>query len=695
MINENSKKFLRLRWFHWLVIFMSLIITVFSWDYSRKQNHEKSKLRFDFQARQMITLIQERMLHYEDALRSGVALFHSHNNEVDNETWKSFTNTLKLDLRYRGVSGIGVIYNVAESNYSKFLEEQKRNRPYFNIHPEHNEKEYWPITYIEPEELNSRALGLDMAFERNRFLASKKSRDTGETQITGPIVLVQDAKKTPGFLQFVPIYTKKEISTIEDRRKYFIGHVYAPFIVERLIDGALNIANRKLLFSAYDKDDVLIDELSNENKDFDPDPLFSKVEDIEIYGRVWRFKINTGLEFKSSLESNEPTVILIGGLIIDSMLFLLFIFMSKANRLAVNKSKIIKEKLSLQDEYYRFIIESSPFGIITVNESGCIEEVNKRACVLFGYKQSELLEQPIELLVPKDIRTHHEKLRQEALSDDSPLLMANRGVEAISKRGLIFPVEVGLASVVIGGSKKTIASVVDMTSHVKIVDDLKRSNKELDDFAYVASHDLKSPLRGMIQLSNWITEDLNDRKLDDAKDNLLLLKSRAIRLEKLLDDLLSYSRVGRELGDVDTVDARDFINNIFDILDPPGGIKLQIETNTLNIESTIIPLEIICRNLLGNSIKHNDKDNGCIRVSIKEMSGSYRFIFTDDGPGIPPKFHGQVFELFKTLKPRDEVEGSGMGLSIIKKILGYYGQEISLTSDGTNGATFTFNWPKH
>jgi signal transduction histidine kinase len=224
--------------------------------------------------------------------------------------------------------------------------------------------------------------------------------------------------------------------------------------------------------------------------------------------------------------------------------------------------------------------------------------------------------------------------------------------------------------------------------------ELARSNKDLNDFAYVASHDLKAPLRGIMQLSAWIEEDIVDYANDETKSNLKLLMNRTSRLEKLLEDLLDYSRVGRKIGDTETVDTKELMLNVFELLSPPDSTTLTVQEVMPVINTRIVPFETIIRNLIGNAIKHNNKVDSVITISAQEHAKHYEFTVQDNGPGIPAQYHEQIFELFKTLQPRDEVEGSGMGLSIIKKLLDYQDSSIIVKSDGENGTCFTFTWPK-
>jgi signal transduction histidine kinase len=228
----------------------------------------------------------------------------------------------------------------------------------------------------------------------------------------------------------------------------------------------------------------------------------------------------------------------------------------------------------------------------------------------------------------------------------------------------------------------------------KYTSELERSNRELNDFAYVTSHDLKAPLRGIMQLTNWIEEDLADKLDGSTRDYFHLLKNRVARLEKLLDDLLAYSRVGRKHGDIRQVDIKALVEELIVLLNPRPGISVVCETGLPVFNTLAVPLEQVLRNLIDNAIKHHDKPEGVITVSARGRGGEVEFTVADDGPGIAPEHQERVFGIFQTLKPRDEVEGSGMGLAIVKKLVENYRGKIWLESDGKLGTSISFTWPK-
>ncbi len=226
--------------------------------------------------------------------------------------------------------------------------------------------------------------------------------------------------------------------------------------------------------------------------------------------------------------------------------------------------------------------------------------------------------------------------------------------------------------------------------------ELQRSNKDLEQFAYVASHDLKSPLRAIEVIIEWLRDDLEDFQEGDVHENLDLLSQRTGRLSRLLDDLLAYSRAGRKVGDVRTFETREFVEDIATLIGPPEGMRIIADESLPVMTAHHAPLETVLRNLLSNAIKHHPApETGTIRVYAQEDEHSVTFSVEDDGIGIPDEYADKVFKMFQTLKPRDETEGSGMGLAIVQRIVEWQGGRVWFTPgpDG-KGTTFKFVWNK-
>jgi PAS domain S-box-containing protein len=224
--------------------------------------------------------------------------------------------------------------------------------------------------------------------------------------------------------------------------------------------------------------------------------------------------------------------------------------------------------------------------------------------------------------------------------------------------------------------------------------DLAASRADLEQFAYIASHDLRAPLRAINNLVQWIEEDLEPHLEGDTHKNINLLKGRVKRMEKMIDDILEYARAGRLGVDLERVDTAEVLREIVDLLNPPEGFKVIISPRMPVFRTAKIPFQQVFSNLIDNAIKHHHSPRGRVVVSVIETRSFHEFTVSDDGPGIPEKHHAEIFRMFKTLKSRDQVEGTGVGLALVDKILERLGGEIRLLSSPGHGCTFRVRWPK-
>jgi PAS domain S-box-containing protein len=247
-----------------------------------------------------------------------------------------------------------------------------------------------------------------------------------------------------------------------------------------------------------------------------------------------------------------------------------------------------------------------------------------------------------------------------------------------------------------GGEVLGILSLaMDITQRRAIQDELARSNQDLEQFAYVASHDLKAPLRAIEILVDWLREDLAGYAGGEVQQNLGLLGQRTARLHRLLDDLLAYSRAGRKPGEITDVNSKLLVEDLFVLLSPPETMRLKADDSLPVIYAHQAPLEQVLRNLINNAIKHHPTRQGSVTVYAQDKGDEVLFAVEDDGAGIPVEFTEKVFQMFQTLKPRDEIEGSGMGLAIVKRIVEWQGGRIWFHGGpGGAGTVFKFAWKK-
>jgi signal transduction histidine kinase len=205
---------------------------------------------------------------------------------------------------------------------------------------------------------------------------------------------------------------------------------------------------------------------------------------------------------------------------------------------------------------------------------------------------------------------------------------------------------------------------------------------------------LKAPLRGIKTLVEWITTDYADKLDDNGKEQMNLLKKRANRMHNLIDGILQYSRIGRIEEEKIMVNLNELVMEVIDMLAPPENISITVENDLPTIECGHTRIMQVFQNLLSNAVKYMDKPQGQIKVGCVQENGFWKFYVADNGPGIEEKHFEKIFQLFQTLKPRDESESTGIGLTIVKKIIEMYGGKTWIQSKMGEGSTFFFTLPR-
>ena len=220
--------------------------------------------------------------------------------------------------------------------------------------------------------------------------------------------------------------------------------------------------------------------------------------------------------------------------------------------------------------------------------------------------------------------------------------------------------------------------------------------RELDQFAYVASHDLKSPLRGIANLAQWIQDDTGEQLGAESTEHMRLLQGRVHRMEALIDGILTYSRAGRVLNSPERVDTGALVREVIELLAPPVEVTIEVPSQMPAVNAERVPLQQVFLNLVGNAVKHSrvERSDVIVHIDWRDLGEAFEFSVGDNGPGIDPQYHERIWGIFQTLAPRDKVEGTGIGLSVVRKIVETRGGSTSVESSPNKGATFRFSWPK-
>ena len=238
------------------------------------------------------------------------------------------------------------------------------------------------------------------------------------------------------------------------------------------------------------------------------------------------------------------------------------------------------------------------------------------------------------------------------------------------------------------------ASILDITERQRTERHLREVNAQLEEFTYVASHDLRSPIRGISNLIEFIREDFEEGQLDATMKNIERMEKRVHSVEKLIDDLLTYARAGRRAVELERTSLSEILSDIIAIEDIPAGFTVKVEASDEPFEGARTPLTTVLRNLVSNAIKHHDKETGVVTVQGQLTSDQCVIDIADDGPGIPDNARERVFRLFQTLKA-SERGSSGLGLAVAQRLAtGHGGRLELLPSICERGTCFRVSWPR-
>lgn len=353
-----------------------------------------------------------------------------------------------------------------------------------------------------------------------------------------------------------------------------------------------------------------------------------------------------------------------------------------------------KEDTELRFALLESILNNIVDGLITIDERGIVQSYNKACVKIFGYGADEVIGQNVKMLMPQSYAADHDQyLANYRETGHKRIIGIGREVEGKRKDGTVFPLDLSVAEIRVEDRRFFSGIVRDITERKNAELNLMRSNAELEQFAYVASHDLKTPLRNIDNLAEWVYEDNEKTLNEDAKEKLSLLRTCVTRLEVLLDDILAYSRAGRIVDDAKEVDVGELVRQVA-ATHIPASFEVRLPPSLPKLHSPATPLMQIFGNIFSNAVKHHDRGGGVIEVRCQPLGQFYEFSVHDDGPGIPPRYHDRAFQMFQTLQSRDKVEGSGMGMAIIKKLVEWQGGRAWIESaEDRRGTAIHFLWP--
>lgn len=342
-------------------------------------------------------------------------------------------------------------------------------------------------------------------------------------------------------------------------------------------------------------------------------------------------------------------------------------------------------------------------GLLIIDDKGLIQAFNPAASKIFGYTEDDVLDQNVKMLMPNPYQREHDQyLKNYVSTRNAQIIGKGREVAGRRKNGEVFPMELGVNEMRLQNKLFFVGMVRDISARKKLERDIMRhiaalnqSNKELSDFAHIASHDLKEPLRGLSNNALFLQEDLEGVLDESSTKRLNRMMYLCERMESLIDNLLQFSQLGQQNLAIKPTNLNNVVidmQNMFAISREGQNIEIIVPQPLPTITCDAVRVTELFHNLIKNAIKYNDKECKKIEIGFQKMQPSgISFYVKDNGVGIPKQFHDDVFRIFKRLnKESDGEKGSGVGLTFVKKIVERHGGKIWIESEPDQGTTFHF-----
>ncbi len=385
----------------------------------------------------------------------------------------------------------------------------------------------------------------------------------------------------------------------------------------------------------------------------------------------------------------------------------------------ISDRKQAELKLIEAQDRFQSTFEQAAVGLAHVGLNGQWLRVNQKLCEIVGYSHAELLERTFQdITYPEDLTADLANVQRllkgeidtyvmekRYLRKDQTTVWVNLTVSLVREAQPQDATELGLPKYLIAviediGDRKAFELTLQNRSRelnqmnllfAQTTALVEKRNQELDQFAYLVSHDLKAPLRAISNLAQWISDDLAGQLLPENEQHLQLMQARVGRMEKLINGLLEYSRIGRMNMEIQSVAVADLLAEVVDSLDPPATFSIQVTSDLPTLKTKPLLLRQVFSNLISNAIKHHDRPNGQIQISAEPKATGYEFAVTDDGPGIAANQQERIFGIFQTLHQSKD-NNTGIGLAIVKKIVESEAGQICVESSLGEGTTFRFTW---
>jgi len=354
------------------------------------------------------------------------------------------------------------------------------------------------------------------------------------------------------------------------------------------------------------------------------------------------------------------------------------------------------KKTTVSRDYVSNIMQSMMDSLVVLTPDGTIERVNQATLDLLGYEENELLGRPVGMILEEGLQSNGREMAGmkagSGVNMEKTFLPKGGGNIPVLFSGSVMRDAEGKIQGIVCAARNITERKIAEKEREHLLQETERINKELKDFSYIVSHDLKAPLRGISQLADWIAEDYADKLGDEGKKQLGLLLERTRHMHRLIEDILQYSRVGRINLEPEDVDAGEVVKQVVDSLSLPENIHFTLHEPLPTISINPVQLTQIFQNLIGNAVKFIDKPEGLIEAGCNDLGDFWEFYVRDNGPGFGEEHFERIFQIFQGLHKRED--STGIGLTIVRKTVETNGGKVSVESELEKGSTFSFTLPK-
>lgn len=751
-MNKSIQNFIKDGAAGFFVAFIVLVASYYSWNFFSGILHEKIEREFTIVSEEIVLEIEKQIEIYSNTL-FGIRGLYEASDSVSREEFKNFVSSQDLLNKYSAIQAIEYIERVSKEEKQDFIQ-KVRGEGFndFNIKPIENKTEYLVVNHIEPMAGNEAAFGFDLSSNEDRLRALNQSRDTNSMIITSPISLVQSGDEEKAFLAMVPIYERgAEVKALRDRRDTLRGYALGVLKYENVFENVVRNLSYTggLSFELTDDGETFFNSENHPYEEEADDLEFRYRSSIEVGGRIWRLEAHAERGFITPFkaEKNLLLIIFLGGALFSILLFVVFYLISRSARISselakkmtanftLEKHKVesinndlssalkdvntsLEEKSSQQKAVLNIledaeeqrnlvakerdrvdaILQSIGDGVFVVNKEREIVVFNHVASYISGFSKEEAMGKKyteiLKFIYEKD-GTVNDSFITAAIETGEVQEMANH-TELIRKDGRRVPVADSAAP--LKNKKGEVTGVVVVFRDVSSEREIDKAKTE---FVSLASHQLKTPLSSVGWNTELLLTDQSEGLSTDQKETVQEIREGNKRMIDLVNALLNVSRI--ELGtfaiESKPTNFRGVAESVIyelriDIDKKNIKVEQNYQNNLPEVNADPRLLRMILQNLLSNAIKYTPND-GLVTVSIKVEESNITISISDTGYGIPTKQQSRIFEkLFRADNVQSkDVEGTGLGLYIIKSIVDTSGGKISFESEENKGTTFHVTIP--